>query len=89
MILYAGRKSIVEAQAPLPNPRTPPADKPAQIRVEIAPRIADIGAQDWDACANPDPTTFNPFVSHGFLKALEDAGSVGGRCNHSQWHGTG
>ncbi len=70
----------------MPNPRTPPADKPAQIRVEIAPRIADIGAQDWDACANPDPTTFNPFVSHGFLKALEDAGSVGGRSGWTPRH---
>ena len=46
---------------------------------EIVTRLADVSAQAWDACANPDPATFNPFLSHGFLKALEDAGSVGGR----------
>lgn len=35
--------------------------------------IADIPAAAWDACAASD----NPFVSHAFLKALEDSGSVG------------
>jgi predicted N-acyltransferase len=51
----------------------------AQPSVEVLPRIADIPAAAWDACANPDPALFNPFVAHGFLKALEDAGTVGGR----------
>ena len=32
-------------------------------------------AADWDACAG----TANPFVSHAFLAALEESGSVGGR----------
>jgi len=41
------------------------------------PRIADINAEAWDACANPDPATFNPFVSHAFLNALEEATTVG------------
>lgn len=59
---------------------------PAAIRVEIAPRIADVAAAAWDACANPDPATFNPFLSHGFLKALEDAGSVGGRSGWTPRH---
>jgi predicted N-acyltransferase len=35
--------------------------------------IADIPAAAWDACATSD----NPFVSHAFLKALEDSGSTG------------
>jgi hypothetical protein len=39
--------------------------------------MALIDAADWDACANPDAATYNPFLSHAFLKALEDAGSVG------------
>ena len=60
--------------------------KPAERRVEIVPRIADIAAEAWDACANPDPALFNPFVAHGFLKALEDAGSVGGRSGWSPRH---
>ncbi|MDX1580067.1 MAG: GNAT family N-acetyltransferase [Alphaproteobacteria bacterium] len=35
--------------------------------------IADVQAVHWDACAD----TGNPFVSHAFLKSLEDAGCVG------------
>ena len=53
--------------------------KPCTARVEVTPRIADIPAAAWDACANPHLETFNPFLAHAFLKALEDAGSVGGR----------
>ncbi|RED49819.1 hypothetical protein DFP90_105191 [Aestuariispira insulae] len=34
--------------------------------------IAEIDPADWDACAGAD----NPFVSHAFLKALEESGSV-------------
>jgi predicted N-acyltransferase len=45
--------------------------------VKIVPSIADIDAGQWDACANPDAATFNPFVSHAFLKALEDAKTLG------------
>ena len=48
-------------------------------RIEIVPRIADIAPEAWDACANPQGTSFNPFLAHAFLKALEDAGAVGGR----------
>jgi predicted N-acyltransferase len=44
----------------------------------IAARIADIDREAWDACANPDPATFNPFIAHSFLEALEDSGCVGG-----------
>jgi predicted N-acyltransferase len=35
--------------------------------------VSTIGQQQWDAVAGPD----NPFVSHAFLSALEDSGSVG------------
>ena len=34
--------------------------------------IGEVSAADWDACAGPG----NPFVSHAFLKALEDSGSA-------------
>ncbi|WP_048849103.1 GNAT family N-acetyltransferase [Tanticharoenia sakaeratensis] len=37
--------------------------------------IAEIAPETWDACAGDD----NPFVSHAFLSALEDSGSVGPR----------
>ncbi len=46
-----------------------------QLTARIAAGVRDIPAADWDACAG----TANPFVSHGFLAALEDSGSVGGR----------
>lgn len=37
--------------------------------------VGAIAAADWDRLAG----TANPFVSHAFLTALEDSGSVGGR----------
>jgi predicted N-acyltransferase len=45
--------------------------------VKLIPSIAAIDESAWDACANPDAARFNPFVSHAFLKALEESGSVG------------
>ena len=45
--------------------------------VNLVPSIASLDAAQWDACANPDPATFNPFVSHAFLKALEESRTVG------------
>ena len=49
----------------------------ADAVVTLSPSIGDIGAAGWDACANPQPNQFNPFVAHAFLKALEDSGSTG------------
>lgn len=42
------------------------------LQIALAERLADVPAEDWDACAGGD----NPFVSHAFLSALEDSGSV-------------
>ena len=47
--------------------------------VRIAASMAEIDAAQWDACANPDSARFNPFVSHAFLNALEQAGTVNRR----------
>ncbi len=55
------------------------ADGAAPLMLEIHPKIAAIGAAAWDACAGDD----NPFVSYGFLSAIEDSGSVGKRTG---WH---
>lgn len=49
----------------------------------VAARIRDIDAAGWDACANPDPATHNPFISHAFLGALEEAKTVGP--HHTGW----
>ena len=45
----------------------------ADIIARIAPGIASIDAGAWDRLAGAG----NPFVSHAFLSALEDSGSVG------------
>jgi len=57
-----------------------------QAKVEVVAKIADVPAEAWDACAIPDPATYNPFVAHAFLKALEDAGTVGGRTGWTPRH---
>ena len=67
---------------------------PAQFKVRIARDIAQISAAQWDACANPpdlsEPAAggerFNPFISHAFLLALEQSGSVGGRTGWAPAH---
>jgi hypothetical protein len=40
--------------------------------VEVTESLADVDRAAWDACAGPE----NPFVSHDFLSALEESGSV-------------
>jgi predicted N-acyltransferase len=46
----------------------------AASSLRIIGSIGAIAAEAWDACAG----STNPFVSHGFLLALEESGSVGG-----------
>jgi hypothetical protein len=50
-------------------------DDGEKLALKLVGRIADIPAEAWDACAGDG----NPFVSHAFLRALEDSRSVGGR----------
>jgi predicted N-acyltransferase len=52
------------------------------LSLTLHPRIADIPAADWDACAG----TTNPFVSHAFLSALEDSGSANNRTGWMPQH---
>ena len=54
-------------------------DGSPQLTLSLYPSIAEIGETNWNACAGEE----NPFVSYGFLSALEDSGSVGGRTG---WH---
>lgn len=46
------------------------------MKIEIIPSMQEIVARHWDACANPSGCTFNPFISHSFLSALEMSGSA-------------
>ncbi|HEY6869162.1 MAG TPA: GNAT family N-acetyltransferase [Novosphingobium sp.] len=51
------------------------ADPNGQIAVRVAGSVGELPAAEWDALTDGG----NPFVSHAFLSALEDSGSVGGR----------
>jgi len=65
-----------------------------QFNVRIARDLAKVDAAQWDACANPPDLSaeeaagerFNPFISHAFLLALEQSGSVGGRTGWGPMH---
>jgi len=48
-----------------------------QVVMKVIPRMADVSAVAWDACANPGgDIPDNPFLSHAFLSALEQSGSA-------------
>ncbi|WP_299423727.1 GNAT family N-acetyltransferase [uncultured Shimia sp.] len=51
------------------------------IEITLHQSLDSIPATDWDACADPSPSETgraeNPFVTHRFLRALEESGSVG------------
>lgn len=58
----------------------------SRAKIRIATSIREIEPALWDACANPatpeiqaedQDERFNPFISHAFLAALEESGSVG------------
>ena len=46
---------------------------PPSVTLRVGDGVAGFDAAAWDACAG----AANPFVSHAFLSALEDSGSVG------------
>ena len=73
----------------------PQSDAPAaaEWRVKAIGSIGQVEAAAWDACANPQDaqqvdqvSTYNPFISHDFLFALEESGSVGGRSGWQARH---
>lgn len=49
------------------------ADRESQVSARIAPGVASLDADQWDALAGRG----DPFLSHDFLAALEQSGSVG------------
>ena len=55
------------------------------ITLRTLDRIADFDAELWDRCAASDGS-FNPFLTHAFLLALETSGSVGGRTGWKPFH---
>ena len=63
-----------------------PMSKGGRLLARTTRSIAEVDAEAWDACANPDPGRTNPFVLHAFLKALEVSGTVGQRTGWSPLH---
>ena len=57
----------------LPSSGDDEAAAGAGLAVRLAPSVGNLDAQQWNALSGAD----NPFVSHEFLSALEDSGSVG------------
>ena len=70
------------------------------IRISIASKISAVDEAQWNACANPAPAgsgaavdvgpqhgeRFNPFLSHAFLRALEESGSASGKAGWQPAH---
>ncbi|WP_245416084.1 GNAT family N-acetyltransferase [Microvirga sp. 17 mud 1-3] len=62
------------------------------LQVKAAPSLKAVPASAWDACAmgganaSGDEDPFNPFVSHAFLSALEEAGCVGPKTGWTPLH---
>ena len=58
------------------------SDDDGTIIARLVTDIRTLPADQWDACAGGG----NPFVSHAFLSALEEAGCVGGRTGWVPYH---
>ena len=56
----------------------------SEFSLVLHPTIKDIDPAEWTLCAGDD----NPFVSHGFLSAVEDSGSAGPRTGWLPRHAT-
>ncbi len=50
--------------------------------LKVVSSIHQVDAAAWNLCADAACPTHNPFVTHGFLSALEDSGSV---CAETGW----
>ncbi|MEP9377706.1 GNAT family N-acetyltransferase [Aquabacter sp. CN5-332] len=57
-----------------------------EAHIRILTRLADIPASQWDACAAGGASAPEPFVSHAFLRALEEAGCVSARTGWMPQH---
>ena len=63
-----------------------------ELRIRIAPSLAEVPAAVWDACAASSTElstrgqVANPFVSHAFLFSLEQSKSVGPRTGWQPQH---
>jgi len=56
------------------------------FQIEVASTIREIPAAEWDACANPEPATRNPFIAHAFLAMLEESECAAPRTGWAPQH---
>ncbi len=54
--------------------------------VKVVPDISEFDQAQWDSCANPDPETYDPFVSFTFLNILEQSGAVSDKTGWQPQH---
>jgi predicted N-acyltransferase len=62
-----------------------PAPRPAKAANAIAPSL-QAGHEQSEAKKADEENIYNPFISHDFLSALEESGSVGGRSGWQVQH---
>ncbi len=51
----------------------------AAMSASVVKSMRDIPAADWNRCANPEGSLYNPFIDHAFLLSLEESGSASAR----------
>jgi len=59
-----------------------PDGRDTPLTLGVVGGIAAVDAADWDACAG----SANPFLTHAFLRLLEESGSVGGDTGWTPQH---
>ncbi len=50
---------------------------PTRLSIRVVNSVTKVDAAAWDACALSPAAAGNPFLSHGFLKALEESKCLG------------
>ena len=63
-----------------------PTQSDGTLTARVLSGIAEVSAADWDLCARGEGQPANPFTSYAFLRALEDAGTVGPRTGWTPRH---
>jgi uncharacterized protein len=60
--------------------------RPTDLNLSICESISDIDRADWNAIANPAGQSYDPFLDHDFLEALESSGSASPRTGWGPRH---
>lgn len=58
----------------------------SDVKIRVLSRLADVAAEEWDACAAGAAAEPEPFLRHAFLSALEEAGCATARTGWQPQH---